>query len=53
MCVVVLLGWARHKRVAKMLGVEAAPSVVAAHKIRTHIETLDADLANDLRRMEL
>jgi len=48
LCVVVLLGWAQHERAAKTLGVDAAPSVVAAHKIRIHIETLDADLANEL-----
>jgi hypothetical protein len=32
----------------KTLGIDAAPSVVAAHMIRIHIETLDADLANEL-----
>lgn len=48
LCVVVLLGWAQHDGAAKTLGVDAAPSVVAAHKIRIHIETLDADLANEL-----
>jgi len=48
LCIVVLLGWAQHERAAKTLGVDAAPSVVAAHKIRIHIETLDADLANEL-----
>ena len=53
LCVVVLLGQAQHERAAKTLGNDAAPSVVAAHKIRIYIETLDADLANDLRRMEL
>ena len=48
LCVVVLLGQAQHERAAKTLGVDAAPSVVAAHKIRIYIETLDADLANEL-----
>ena len=53
LCVAVLLGWAQHERAAKTLGVEAAPSVMAARKFRIHIETLDADLENGLRRMEL
>ncbi|HEY7180387.1 MAG TPA: hypothetical protein VIC84_03160 [Blastocatellia bacterium] len=48
LCIVVLSGWAQRGRAAKTLGVDAAPSVVAAHKIRIHIETLDADLANEL-----
>jgi hypothetical protein len=30
------------------LGVDAAPSVVAAHKIKIHVQSLDADLANEL-----
>jgi hypothetical protein len=48
LCIVVLIGWNQHERAVKTLGVDAAPSVAAAHKIRIHIETLDADLANEL-----
>src|SRR5262245_47219267 len=46
--VVVLYGWAQHREAVKAVGVDAAPSVVAAHKIKIYIETLDADLANEL-----
>ncbi len=48
LCGVVLMGWSQHDYAVKTLGVDAAPSVEAAHKIRIHIETLDADLANEL-----
>jgi hypothetical protein len=48
LCAVVLAAWAQQERSAKTLGVDSAPSVVAAHQIRIHIETLDADLANEL-----
>jgi hypothetical protein len=48
LCVAVLWSWSQHVDAVKTLGVDAAPSVEAAHKIRIHIETLDADLANEL-----
>jgi hypothetical protein len=46
--IVVALGAAQHRDAVKTLGVDAAPSVVAAHNIKIHIQTLDADLVNDL-----
>ena len=48
LCVVVLFGWAQHWHAVQTVGVDAAPSVVAAHKIKIYIETLDADLVNEL-----
>src|SRR5262245_12906401 len=48
LCVVVLFGWTQHWRAVQTVGVDAAPSVVAAHKIKIYIETLDADLVNEL-----
>src|SRR5215472_9564706 len=43
LCVVVLFGWAQHWHAVHTVGVDAAPSVMAAHKIKIYIETLDAD----------
>lgn len=48
LCVVVLYCWEQSWQAVKTLGVDAAPSVVAAHKISTQVETLDADLVNEL-----
>ena len=48
LCVVVLFGWAQHRHAVQTVGVDAAPSVVAAHMIKIYIETLDADLVNEL-----
>ena len=48
LCVVVLFGWAQHWHAVQTVGVDAAPSVVAAHKIKIYIETLDTDLVNEL-----
>jgi len=48
LCVVVLFGQAQHWHAVQTVGVDAAPSVVAAHKIKISIETLDADLVNEL-----
>src|SRR5215813_12653107 len=48
LCVVVLFGWAQHWHAVQTVGVDAAPSVAAAHKIKIYTETLDADLVNEL-----
>ena len=48
LCVVVLFGWTQPWHAVQTVGVDAAPSVVAAHKIKIYIETLDADLVNEL-----
>ena len=48
LCIVVLFGWTQHWHAVKTVGVDAAPSVMAAHKIKIYIETLDADLVNEL-----
>src|SRR5215471_3375293 len=48
LCVVILFGRAQHWHAVQTVGVDAAPSVVAAHKIKIYIEILDADLVNEL-----
>jgi protein-S-isoprenylcysteine O-methyltransferase Ste14 len=42
LCLVVLMGWSQHRHAVQAVGIDAAPSVVAAHKIKIYIETLDA-----------
>lgn len=48
LCLSVLSAWKQQQDSIKTLGLDAAPSVVAAHRIKIYIETLDADLCNEL-----
>lgn len=45
---IVFFCWQQQQDAVKTLGVDAAPSVVAAHRIKIYIESLDADLCNEL-----
>lgn len=45
---IVFCGWQQQENAVKTLGIDAAPSVVAAHRIKIYIESLDADLCNEL-----
>jgi hypothetical protein len=44
----ILEGWELHRAVVKTIGVDAAPSVEAAHTIEVLVESIDASLVNEL-----
>lgn len=47
-CVVAVITVRQHEHALETVGFNAAPSVIAAHRIKIGVETMDADLADEL-----